>query len=122
MCHRMRSRKAAFTAGLACKAPSTSTEAIVARASSGVTSSAMLASPNTRMCEGLPGGLRGFQIVPAVVAQAQFDALSGDGLLGCVRMPLDLVADGGADEVGAIGVEPLLHQEIDMARGRHNRG
>src|SRR3954467_6195149 len=64
--------------------------------------------------ERLPGGLRGFQIVPAVVAQAEFDALASNGLLGCVRMPLDLVANGGADEVGAIGVEPLLHQEIDM--------
>src|SRR5215211_3103637 len=50
------------------------------------------------------------------MAQAQFDALSRDGLLGCLRMPLDLVADGGADEVGAIGVEPLLHQKIDVAQ------
>src|SRR3954467_11893655 len=49
------------------------------------------------------------------MARAQFDALSGDGLLGCLRMPLDLVADGGADEVGAIGVEALLHQKVDMA-------
>src|SRR5215217_908570 len=52
--HRMRSRKAAFTAGLACKAPSTSTEAIVARANSGVTSSAMVASPSTRMSKVCP--------------------------------------------------------------------
>src|SRR5215211_1180323 len=36
--------------------------------------------------------------------------------LGGFRMPLDLVADGGADEVGAIGVEPFLHQKIDMAQ------
>jgi len=50
------------------------------------------------------------------VAQAQFDALSRNGLLGCVRVPLDLVADGGADEIGAIGVEPLLHQKIDVAQ------
>src|SRR4051794_3379989 len=30
-------------------------------------------------------------------------------------MPLDLVADGGADEVGAVGAEALLHQKVDMA-------
>src|SRR6478735_8538604 len=36
--HRVLSARAALTAGLACKAPSTATEAIVARASSGVTS------------------------------------------------------------------------------------
>ena|ERR1035437_8210226 len=35
--HRVLSARAALTAGLACKAPSTETEAIVARASSGVT-------------------------------------------------------------------------------------
>ncbi len=52
--YRMRSRKAAFTAGGACKAPSTSTEAMVARASSGVTSWAMVASPNTRMSSVCP--------------------------------------------------------------------
>jgi hypothetical protein len=36
--HRVLSARAALTAGLACKAPSTATEAIVARASSGETS------------------------------------------------------------------------------------
>src|SRR4029077_20874853 len=48
--HRIRSARAALTAGLACKAPSTETEAIVARASSGVTSWAILARPRTLMC------------------------------------------------------------------------
>ena len=52
--------------------------------------------------QGLAGTPSGFEVVPAIVAQAQFDALASDGLLGCVRMPLDLVADGGADEVGAL--------------------
>jgi hypothetical protein len=27
----------------------------------------------------------------------------------------DLVADGGADQVGAVGVEPFLHKKIDLA-------
>ena len=47
--HFMRSASAALTAGLACSAPSTTIEAMVARASSGVTSLPMLASPRTRM-------------------------------------------------------------------------
>src|ERR1700720_1857137 len=45
--HRILSDRAAFTSGLACSAPSTTTEAIVARASSGVTSAAIVARPNT---------------------------------------------------------------------------
>src|ERR1035438_6222443 len=45
----MRAARAAFTAVGARKAPSTSTEAIVARASWGETSVAMLASPSTRI-------------------------------------------------------------------------
>src|SRR3954469_6799650 len=48
--HRVLSARAALTAGLACNAPSTETEAMVARASSGVTSCEMLARPRTLMC------------------------------------------------------------------------
>ena len=48
--HRVLSARTALTAGLACNAPSTETEAMVARASSGVTSCEMLASPRTLMC------------------------------------------------------------------------
>ncbi len=43
----IRSARAALTAGLARRAPSTTTDSIVAQASSGVTSSAMLARPRT---------------------------------------------------------------------------
>jgi len=46
----VRSARADLTSGLACSAPSTVTEAIDARASSGVTSPATLASPSTLMC------------------------------------------------------------------------
>ena len=45
--YRIRSAKAALTSGLAWSAPSTEIEEIVARASSGVTSAAMLTSPST---------------------------------------------------------------------------
>ena len=43
----MRSLSAAFTSGLACRAPRTWMAAMVRRASSGVTSGAMVASPRT---------------------------------------------------------------------------
>src|SRR4029077_8576930 len=42
-CQRILSARASLTAALACKDPNTATDAIVARASSGVTSRAMLA-------------------------------------------------------------------------------
>src|ERR1700733_13071370 len=45
--HRILSARAALTSGLACNAPSTTTEAMEARASSGVTSAAIAARPNT---------------------------------------------------------------------------
>jgi hypothetical protein len=63
---RIRSASAAFTAGLAWKAPSTETEAMAARASSGVTSDAMLARPNTRMASE-------FQLLATVVSQTQIE-------------------------------------------------
>jgi len=48
--HLILSARAALTAEVACKAPSTETEAMVARANSGVTSWAMVARPRTLMC------------------------------------------------------------------------
>ena len=35
-------------------------------------------------------------------------------LLGRIGVPVELVADRGADEIGAVRVEPLLNQ-VDMA-------
>src|ERR671913_1778417 len=51
----------------------------------------------------------------AVVAQAEVEALALRGPRGRVGVALELVADGGADEVGAVGVEPLPDQEVDAA-------
>ena len=53
----MRPANAAFTWLLARKAPSTTTESIVARASSGETSSAILARPSTLICSFSPAAL-----------------------------------------------------------------
>ena len=51
---RIRSANAALTAGPACSAPRTKIEAMAARASSGVTSDAMLTSPRIRIVSGCP--------------------------------------------------------------------
>ena len=39
-----------------------------------------------------------------------------DRLLDGIRVSGELVADRRPDEVGAIGVEALMHQQIDMAK------
>jgi hypothetical protein len=49
------------------------------------------------------------------VAQAEVEALALRGPAGRVGVALELVADGGADQVGAVGVEPLPDQEVDAA-------
>lgn len=59
--------------------------------------------------------LRGFEILAAVVAQAEIELVSLDRLPDRVVVPVELVADSRADEVGSIGVEALLDEEIDMA-------
>ena len=80
----VRGASAALTARDARNAPSTSTEAIVANANSGLTSSAIVANPSTR---------------------------------SSIRRPaVELPPDRGADEVGAVGVEPLVDQQIDLAQ------
>ena len=41
--------------------------------------------------------------------------MTRNGLPNRVVLTIELIADGRADEVGAVGVKPLLHQEIDVA-------
>jgi hypothetical protein len=62
------------------------------------------------------GRLHGLQVLAAVVAQAQVELVSFDGFPDGVVVPIELVSDGCADEVGPVGVETLLHEEIDMAQ------
>jgi hypothetical protein len=61
------------------------------------------------------GGACRLEILAAEVAQAEIEALPRHGAFGHLGMALELVADGGADEVGAVLVEALLHQQVDMA-------
>jgi hypothetical protein len=59
--------------------------------------------------ERLAGCAHSFEILAAVVPQTEVQALAGyRPLHHCVGMSLELVADRGADEVGAVRIEPLL--------------
>src|SRR5436305_8866949 len=49
------------------------------------------------------------------MSQAQVEFLSGHRALDHIRMAIQLIANRGPDEVGAIGVKPVLHQQIYMA-------
>ena len=61
------------------------------------------------------GRLRGLEVQARVLAQAQIELVARNGFAHHVMMTFELVADGRSDEVGAVGIEPVLHQKIDMA-------
>jgi len=63
----------------------------------------------------LSGIARRFEILAAIVPQAEVQTLSNRGLLNHVRMAIDLIADCGPDKIGAVRVKPLLHQEVYLA-------
>src|SRR4051812_17192190 len=71
--------------------------------------------PQDTDIEHLPRVPRRLEVFSAEVAEAKIHALARHGLPDHVGMPFDLIADRGSYEVGAVGVEPLLHQQIDMA-------
>jgi len=58
---------------------------------------------------------RRFQLFAADVSEAEVETAPGDRLLRCLRVPLHLIADCSADEVGAVGVETVPHEEINVA-------
>ena len=62
----------------------------------------------------LAGALRRFEILAAVVSQPEVQTLSGCRLLDDVCVAFELVADGRPDEIGTVGIEPLLHHQIDV--------
>ena len=90
-------------------------DSIVARASSGVTSSSMVASPSDLDVEPATLRLHRLQFCAADAPETEFERAPHDRLLDRVRVGGELVADRGANEVGAIGIEAFAHQEIDMA-------
>ena len=64
----------------------------------------------------LAGGAHRFEILAAVVAQTEVQALVGHRALQRIGVALELVADRGADEVGAVRVEALLHHQVDLPK------
>jgi hypothetical protein len=70
----------------------------------------------------LAGAPRRFEILAAVIPQAQVQALSNRRLLHDVRMAFELVADGRPDEIRAVRIEPFLHHQIDPDPDRHSQG
>ena len=114
-CQRRRSASAALTSAGACSAPSTVSDSMVARARSGVTSSAMTARPSTRIFKPFARRLNGFQVLPGKGPQAQFKGEARSRLLRRIGMGRKLVADRRADEIRAIGIEAVAHQKIDRS-------
>ena len=117
----VRSASAAFTAGLAWNASRTCTDAMAARASSGVTSLAMLARPRIWRWSCVPEFAGRLKILSRVVRQPKFELPARHRLTDCVVLPFELVSNGCADEVSPIGVEAVPdHQvhasEIDEAK------
>src|SRR5258708_18006000 len=64
----------------------------------------------------LAGASCRLEIFAAVVPQPKVKALSDRRLLYDVRVPLELVADGRSDEIGTVGIESLLHHQIDLTQ------
>ena len=62
-----------------------------------------------------PAALAASSSSPADTPEAEFERAPRDRLLDGIGVASELVADRGADEVGAIGVKAFPHQEIDMA-------
>ena len=62
-----------------------------------------------------PGIPRRLEILPRVVRQPELELPARHGLPDRVVLPFELVANGGADEVGAIGVEAVADHEINAS-------
>ena len=72
--------------------------------------------PQDADIEHLPGIPRRLQVRAGEVPKAEIHALAGHRLPDDVGMAPDLVSDGGPDKVRPVGVEPLLHQQVDAAQ------
>src|SRR3954447_20187672 len=87
----IRAARAAFTAALARNAPSTSTEAMVARASSAGTSLSTTRQPGDADVDAAPGGPQLLQPGAAVVLGAEDQGPPVDGLADRVVVGTELV-------------------------------
>src|SRR5438105_5549290 len=62
----------------------------------------------------LAAGAQGLELGARVVVQAEHHGLARDRLLDDLGMDLQLIADRRADEVAAVRIEVLLHQQVDL--------
>src|SRR5467141_2888551 len=62
----------------------------------------------------LPGVADFLQVATGVVTAAQSESASGRRLVERLAPGGELGADGRADEIGAVGVEAFLDQQIDL--------
>ena len=88
---------------------------MVARARSGVTSSAMTAKAKHPNFELFACRLNRFEVLAGEGPEAQFQRQPRSRLFCGVGMGRELVANGGADEIRAIGIKAVPHQEIDRS-------
>lgn len=63
----------------------------------------------------LPGSARPFEIGASDMLQAEHERAARDRSLHLVRVQRQLIPDGGPDDVGTVGVEAFLDEEVDLA-------
>ena len=110
----MRSASAALISLLACSAPSTVIDFDGRRSERRRYVRREAGEPEHLDAQLFTGGLHGLQIRPRVMPQAELERVPHDGLPDLLAMGRKLVADRRADEVGSVGVEAFLDQQIDM--------
>jgi hypothetical protein len=64
----------------------------------------------------LAGDLYGFQVLASVTSEAELKLVSSNGLFDRIVMAVELIANGRSNKVGPIGVESLLHKEINLTQ------
>src|SRR5512132_2154084 len=60
--------------------------------------------------------LHGLQIRARVMPETEFERVTHDGSLDLLAMCRELVPDRRANEVGPVGIEALLNQQIDVTK------
>jgi hypothetical protein len=72
--------------------------------------------PDDMDVERLPRCAKPLKFITSVMSEPEIQALTGYGLLDYIRVAFKLVPDRGANEIRAVGIETLLHHQIDMTK------
>jgi hypothetical protein len=62
----------------------------------------------------LAGCAHFFELVPIEQPKSEIERVPRYSLVDDARLPRDLVANCGADEIGSIGVKSLINEKIDL--------